>query len=384
MTQAPIAPARRIGAIDALRGIALFGVLAINLESEFRVSIFRQFQTVAPESGWNGIVNTALMLFVDMKAFALFSFLFGVGLAIQFDRLAASPRRTILLVRRLLVLLLFGLIHLVLIWNGDILTEYALAGFVVLPFLFAPSWIIAVAAAIALAFYVLQPMLPSAITFPSSYAITTLVQNANQIYPSGSFPDVLRLRVQELPAMLTLHLFVVPRTIGLFLVGILCWRADLFGETARRHRSLLLIAGIAAIVGGIALALREHDGPGLGSPIILAAGYAALVIAAEQTAAGARCLRWAEPVGRTAFTNYIMQSVVLGFIFYGYGFGLFGKLGSVAGLCLVLVIYVAQIALSHLWLTRFACGPIEWLWRALMYGQAPAFRTTAPPETLAK
>ncbi|MBR0716176.1 DUF418 domain-containing protein [Bradyrhizobium liaoningense] len=374
MTQAPIAPARRIGAIDALRGLALFGVLAINLESEFRVSIFRQFQTVTPDAGCNGVVNTALMLFVEMKAFALFSFLFGVGLAIQFDRLATSPRRTILLVRRLLVLLLFGLIHLVLIWNGDILTEYALAGFVALPFLFAPGWIVAVAAMIALAFYVLQPWLPSAISFPSDYAIYTLVQTANQIYPTGSFLDVLRHRVQELPAMLTLHYFVFSRTIGLFLVGILCWRADLFGATAQRHRTLILIVGVAAIAFGLALAPRPHDDPGLGSPIVLAAGYAALVIAAEQTSIGVRWLRWAEPVGRMAFTNYITQSVVLGFIFYGYGLGLFGKLGSVTGLYLVLVIYVAQSAISRMWLARFAYGPIEWLWRALMYGRAPAFR----------
>ena len=81
-----------------------------------------------------------------MKAFALFSLLFGAGLAIQFERLAKSERRTSLLVRRLVVLLAFGLIHLCLIWNGDILTEYALAGFIVLPFLFGPRWLLAVAA----------------------------------------------------------------------------------------------------------------------------------------------------------------------------------------------------------------------------------------------
>jgi uncharacterized membrane protein YeiB len=231
-----------------LRGLALFGVLAINLETEFRVSIFRQLLPSAPYPGWDGIVDAALNLFVDMKAFALFSFLFGVGLAIQFDRLATSSRRTSLLVRRLLVLLLFGLIHLVLIWNADILTEYALAGFVVLPFLFAPRW------------------------------------------------------------------------------------------------------------------------------IILASGYAALVIAVAQTSIGTKLLRWAEPVGRMAFTNYIMQSIVLGFIFYGYGLGLFGKLGSMTGLLLVLGIYAAQIVMSRLWLAHFAYGPIEWLWRALMYGHAPAFR----------
>lgn len=107
--------------------------------------------------------------------------------------------------------------------------------------------------------------------------------------------------------------------------------------------------------------------------MVLASGYAALVIAAEQTSTGAKLLRFAEPVGRMAFTNYIVQSVVLGLIFYGYGLGLFGRLGSAAGLLPVVTIYAAQVVVSRLWLTHFAYGPIEWLWRAMMYGRAPAF-----------
>ncbi|MGY8662985.1 DUF418 domain-containing protein [Bradyrhizobium sp. UFLA05-109] len=374
IASAPTDPSHRVGAIDALRGLALFGVLLINLETEFRVSIFRQLFPSNPDPTLDGAVDAALALFVDMKAFALFSFLFGVGLAIQFDRLDTSPRRTRLLVRRLLVLLLFGVVHLVLIWNGDILTEYALAGLVVLPFLWAPRWMIAIAAAIMLIFYVLQPVLPSLIAFPDRATLVALVKTANQTYANGSFAEVLALRVQELPAFLPLHLYVFPRTIGLFLVGILCWRGGLFTEATGRCRNLLAIAGFAAAAGGLLLARLTHPPAVLASQIVLASGYAALVIAAEQTSAGARLLRFAEPVGRMAFTNYIVQSVVLGFIFYGYGLGLFGGLGSVAGLLLVVTIYAAQVVVSRLWLTHFAYGPIEWLWRALMYGQAPAFR----------
>src|SRR5882757_10158025 len=107
----PLDPSSRVNSIDALRGIALFGVLAINLETEFRVSIFRQFLPHVPDPGLSGLIDTALDVFIDMKAFALFSLLFGIGLAIQFDRLAPA-QRTRLLVRRLLVLLAFGLIHL--------------------------------------------------------------------------------------------------------------------------------------------------------------------------------------------------------------------------------------------------------------------------------
>jgi uncharacterized protein len=70
-----------------------------------------------------------------------------------------------------------------------------------------------------------------------------------------------------------------------------------------------------------------------------------------------------------AFTNYICQSVVLGLIFYGYGFGLFGKIGMATGLAIALVIYVLQTFTSKWWLQRYRFGPLEWLWRTLMYGR---------------
>jgi uncharacterized protein len=122
----PVAALKRIVGIDILRGIALFGVLAINVVTEFRVSIFQQF---LPDQGGgillDGIVHKVLMVGIDLKALAIFSLLFGAGLAIQFDQLVSHPRRITLLIRRLLVLLLIGIAHLVLVWNGDILIEYA-------------------------------------------------------------------------------------------------------------------------------------------------------------------------------------------------------------------------------------------------------------------
>src|SRR4051812_45049782 len=122
----PLAPSKRIEALDVLRGLALFGVIVIHAVFEFRVSIFAQF---LPEAGnlpaLDRVLQGLLAAAIELKAFALFSLLFGAGLAIQFERLAGHPRRTVLLVRRLAVLLAIGAVHLVLIWNGDILVEYA-------------------------------------------------------------------------------------------------------------------------------------------------------------------------------------------------------------------------------------------------------------------
>jgi uncharacterized protein len=371
----PLAPSSRVSSIDALRGIALFGVLAINLETEFRISIFQQFLPNPSDQGLGRLIDGALDIFIDMKAFALFSLLFGVGLAIQFERLGRTERRTALLVRRLLVLLAFGLIHLFLIWNGDILTEYALAGFVVLPFLFGPTWLTGSGCATFLALFLLQPLLPTLFHFPGHAWLTEHVREANQIYANGTFPEILQFRIREAAAFLPLHSYVFPRTLGLFLLGALSWRMGLFDGSQRVSR-WLRPAAVILIGAGLALtvALPAQHSLGPAGTVLLALGYAALVIAIEATKAGRRWLRWAEPLGRMAFTNYIMQSIILSFVFYGYGFGLFGKLNPVAGLAIVLTVYIAQMMFSRLWLDRFCYGPIEWLWRALMYGRAPPFR----------
>jgi uncharacterized protein len=138
--QGPVASSSRIEGIDVLRGLALFGVITIDVVFEFRVSIFEQF---LPPTGTpiDRALKDALTASIELKAFAVFSFLFGVGLAIQFDRLASNPRRLALLVRRLVVLLMLGAVHLFLIWNGDILVEYAIAGLIAFPFLFGPRWL---------------------------------------------------------------------------------------------------------------------------------------------------------------------------------------------------------------------------------------------------
>src|SRR5258705_8324021 len=204
----PIRPAERIDAIDVLRGVALLGVLAINVVTIFRVSIFQQFLFPKPPLSFAPIdsaIETILTLAVELKALALFSLLFGVGMAMQFARLANSGRRTSLLVRRLLVLLAFGLIHLCLIWNGDILTEYALAGLIVLPFLFGPRWLLAFAALGFLGLYLAMQVFPPAGLFPSMATLAQDVAEARRIYPTGGFLDVLAFRLREIPLIVPLH-----------------------------------------------------------------------------------------------------------------------------------------------------------------------------------
>jgi uncharacterized protein len=384
---APLPPTDRIGAIDALRGIALFGVLTINLVTEFRVSIFEQFLIQRPIQGpLDRVVEALLMLLLAQKALALFSLLFGIGLAIQFDRLSGNTGRVTLLVRRLAVLLAIGLVHLFLIWNGDILTEYAIAGFVVLPFLFGPRWLLATASAVFLGWFLLMPLWPSILPFPSQNWIAEHIAEATKAYGTGSFIEVLAFRIREIPAIATLHFLIFPRTLGLFLFGAFLWRTGLL-RRIEMHRLVLFAFAATALVVGISLSLIDREKALSGrqalglryftiersTPIILALGYGAVVLPAMTTSA-AKILAWAAPLGRMAFTNYLLQSIILGWVFYGYGLGLFGSVGVTAAFALGVLIYVLQILASVWWLNRFRFGPVEWLWRTLMYGTVQPMR----------
>jgi uncharacterized protein len=364
----PLPGIDRLASIDILRGIALFGVMAINVTTEFRVSIFQQFlpadRTAAP---LDRIVEIILDHAVAMKAFALFSLLFGIGLAIQFERMDRE-HRLILLLRRLLVLLGFGLVHLTLIWNGDILTEYALAGLLALPFLFGPRWLLAAGSLTLLGIYVsgVQFLL---VHLPDRDWIARHVQEATHVYGSGSVGDILVFRLQEIGVITPLHLWIFPRTLGLFLLGAFIWRCGVL-QRAAANCIWFVVAGLAALV--ITL-----DAGSLLATVTLALAYAAFIIGAASTPIGARLLGWAAPLGRMAFTNYLMQSLIFGVVFYGYGLALFGKLGAAAALGLGSVVYIAQMVASRWWLSRFNFGPVEWLWRTLMYGRRPPIKSAS-------
>lgn len=360
---------RRLESIDILRGLALFGVLTVNLVTEFRVSIFEQFLPQAPEAdAIDRAVDQVVRNVFELKAFALFSFLFGVGLAIQFERLSETGRPLYWLTRRLLVLLAFGLIHLLLIWNGDILTEYALAALAVLPLLYASSTILGLAAAALLAVYVALPVLHLPPSWPDPAWIESHVEQARQVYRCGSWLEITQFSWHELPALLPLHVHILPRTLGLFVVGMLAWRSGIV-VSSTRHRVKLL--GLASTLGLFGLLLLVC-GSGLFAelaPACLALAFAAIVLLAVQFTPVLVLLRPFAAIGRMAFTNYIAQSIVFGFVFFGYGLGQFGGLRPAQVFASGVALYAAQAWLSSVWLRHYCFGPLEWAWRTLMYGR---------------
>ena len=373
-----VAPTDRISPIDTLRGIALFGVLIINLLKEFRVSIFAQFVPSGPESPADRFLDSFVSYAFEMKAFALFSLLFGIGLGIQFDRLATRDRPLYWLLRRLVVLMGFGLVHLLFIWNGDILTEYALAGLLVLPLMREDKETLAICSLGLFGFYVFMPAWHLPIYWPDSATFTHLVDSANRVYAQGTLAEVIGHNHGELKALFSLHAFVFPRTLALFLLGVCIWRSGL-PQNLQRHRRGLFIFGLIATMSGISLTLAAAvnvfpNTPMFGAymsnlaPTVQALGYAALIAAAVQLPYLGPFLKVFAPLGRMAFTNYIVQSLVFSWIFFGYGLGQFGHMSVTSAFLLGVSVYIAQMIASAWWLRWFRFGPLEWLWRSLMYG----------------
>jgi len=364
-------------------------VLIINTATEFRVSISEQFLPGTTAAGLAGQLSEAVILALHTKGFILFSFLFGVGLAIQFERLAGDNSRFALMVRRLAILLAIGVVHLFLIWNGDILTEYAIVGFAALPFLYGPRWLLTAASVMSLGLFIASPLLPPTVAFPDGTWIARHVEEARQSYGAGSFMAILAFRIDEVRYIAPLHVYALPRTFGLFLLGALAWRTAFFRPA--RSRRLLLVTTCFMLAIGASMTIAAARGEAFGwqlnwqgrgicqslAQLILAAGYGAAIVVLADHARWRKLVGWAGPLGRMAFTNYIAQSVILSLIFYGFGFALFGRLSIAESLAVAVLIYAAQATFSAWWLRGFRFGPIEWLWRSLMYGELQRVPATA-------
>jgi uncharacterized protein len=405
-SSAPLAPVQqteRIQIVDILRGFALFGILFVNM-TIFSHPMQAIVLPTDPSLPWHDRAAVWLIhAFGEGKFYALFSMLFGLGLTLQMGRVEGRGGRFVpLYARRLLVLLGIGLVHAFLIWMGDILIVYALLGFLLILFRKAQPrtlliWVVILIAIPILFNAAITGLVTWASTIPEaapqieqSFAqaeaeFAADLERAAQVYATGNFAEITAQRVRDYFSVGLTGLGVMGFNImAMFLLGLYFGKREIF-KNLEAHRGLflrLLVIGLAlGLTGNLLFATlimpisRVYQtwplflataAQSIGAPLLMLAYVSAFCLLALNPVWGER-LRVLAPVGQMALTNYLTQSIVCTLIFYGYGLGLFGKMGPAAGIGLTILIYLLQIPLSHWWLKHFHYGPAEWLWRSLTY-----------------
>lgn len=395
----PTQPEERIAVLDILRGFALLGILIINMPG-FNLS-WGQGPSGLP--WYSAPIDRAtewLINFLGSGKFnATFSFLFGVGFTLQMARAEArgAPFVTLFL-RRLAALLIFGLAHLLLLWEGDVLHVYALLGVPLMLLRRIPDrWLFALFALLILApiardsfkLYVNEPE-----KFPASYWSARADEDL-RVFGRGSYLDMVKTRarhtiegylehgegwfIDSMGATMLLGLYAGRRRILQDLPAHLPWIRRLMVWALGLGVTCALVFATSETLADRAatrptlLELVSAASYELNRPL-MSLFYISAIVLLSRRAGWSERLAPLATVGRMPLTNYLMQSVICTTLFYSYGLGLFGKVRPSLGLLLSLAIFLAQVAYSRWWMARFRFGPMEWLWRTLTYGRAPAMR----------
>lgn len=397
----PAAASERFDEIDALRGLALFGIMLANLPNFIGLALTEDPVTVARMMGdltqaqLNGFFNFVL----DGKFYTIFSLLFGLGFALQLDRLDArgTDGRAIFR-RRMVILFLIGIFHLSFIWAGDILTLYALIGFILPLFHRLPDrWLLGIAALLLFA----VPLAGTAYFGQSDEAWTGPVFDlGNRVFVAAGgnlevtyfenlrdlwWADLLPRAASEWIYVIgdKLYTWRIPKVMGTMILGMWAGRMLLRGQLIGNVRLLatIAIAGAAiSIPANLVYAQQAPHAQTHWSSLIGTApagiAYAALFLLAAPLMP--RVTTALAAAGRMALTNYLATSVICVAIFYGAGLGLMGSITLLQGWLFGLALFAAMLTWSTAWLKTHKQGPIEALWRKLTYpvrertGTAPA------------
>lgn len=393
----------RIDSLDVLRGFAVLGILVMNIQT-FSMPMAAYVNPTAwgSLSGIDGVVWYLSHLLTDQKMMGLFSMLFGAGIILFTERAAGHGKSAAAYhYRRNLWLLIFGAIHAYLLWYGDVLFLYAVCAFMLYPLRNMTPQKLMIVGVIFLS-------ISSMVFLLSAVGVSTMSdeQIAAEIMPSWS-PSAEQLATEiaayqggwtsqasaRLPATLEMHGFVffiwgIWRAAGMMLLGMALYKFGILSAKAddRVYWRLLaagVLIGLPVIAHGIHWNVRNEwavDSLFIGSQfnywasVLVSVGWmAGLVLILKKGALTWLTSRLAA-VGRMAFSNYIMHTIICGYIFYGHGLGLFSEVERSGQILIVIAIWILQLTISPIWLRHFRFGPLEWLWRSLTYWQAQPFK----------
>ena len=428
---APVADTERFASVDVLRGFALLGILVINIDyfagpsmSMFNPTLHGNF------AGLNRATWIATTLLFNQKFMAIFSMLFGAGLVLMAERAAKrGVQFRSVYYTRVLWLLLIGLVHAYLIWYGDILVPYALCGLLLYPLRrLKPKWLITLG---LIVFMVCVPVyLGTGALFDYmrtcydeveqavaeegeitpvqrsmhdaweqiSKQFETTDQTAKEIEARrGSWVDNLAVNALLSITMQTqaFIFFIFWRVMGLMLLGMGLMKLGVFSAQRSRGFYLTLIVigyglGLPAVAYGTHRLLTHNFDYVMYFKLdavfdyvfslLVSLGHIGVVMLVFKMGILNGLKRGLAAVGRMALSNYLFHSVVMTFIFFWWGLGLFADLGRFHLLAFVLVMWIVQLIISPIWLKHYRFGPAEWVWRSLTYRRRQPMRIIAAPQ----
>ncbi len=403
--EGPTPPSERIVSLDALRGFALLGILIINIQV-FSMPEVVLFNPTA-YGDFNGANYLAWLfgeIFARQKFITLFTVLFGAGVILFTESADRREGSTFpLFYRRNAWLVIFGLLHAYVLWYGDILVAYGLCAFFVVFFRDLPPVRLARLGFVLVAVPSLIEVSSALSVDPASIAAqwepaTAALEAEIEAYRDGWFEQLEHRAPSAFDRQTSgFVIFTFWRAAGSMLLGMALYKWGILTNDRSRGFYARLAAGgavvgLAIILAGIwyihandwaagaALYWRQFNYWG---SFALAGGYIGVLMLIADLWPDGLVTRALAAVGRTAFSNYILQSVLATLIFYGHGLGLFASVTRVEALGIVVVIWMIQVPLSVLWLRFFRYGPLEWIWRVLTYRSMQPMRVSkrTPGET---
>lgn len=383
--------------LDQVRGVALLGILFINIYG-FSIPDAARATPLLIEAtqGFNTYLWALLNLFVDSKFIALFGLAFGASIWLFHFRTLEAQSHQYLYWRRSFWLLVFGLLHAYFLWFGDILTLYAIHGMI------AWWWRRWSNGALMLAIALLV-LIPQLLIFAGNL-VTLIVfgDSVTDIY-SHPEPDVIAAQIahyhqdwlnlvrsaaEQTTSFQLSQILLDTKSLAMMLSGILITRKGFLEPDFPRRRLIqlsVIAIGSGMLITGISLAVNfsagfpAHFTFGFGyqlhalGALPMAVGYFALGLWWSQTNRLINFKHRLAQLGRCTLSGYIMQSLVFGFAFYGFGLGLYGQLQLWQVLLMVIATWGLQLWLANWWLARYRLGPLEWVWRSLAYCRLQSF-----------
>ena len=373
----------RVDSLDILRGFSLLGILLVNMFAFYlpmpHIDLGSWF-TEAKDIIW----HQTLDIYVQSSFYPLFSMLFGYGLAMQYMKSEKTGANFYKFARkRLVILLILGLLHAFFIWWGDILAMYAFCGFMLILFLrFSSGWLLTFGLVINgimqvffLGIYVLAGM---ANTEVEELAVDLeMINNAISAYGTGSWTDAFLQRLHDLSLQMSAGMWIsaLLTILPYMLIGaaLAKWRLIERGKE-------LKVFWIALTISCMALGLYIKSTPFLfnrtylldylkvyvGGPV-LSVGYIGLIVCLCMLPVIHKLLKPVGKAGRMSLTLYIMQSIICTLLFYNFGFGLYGNVDVQMGTLIAIGVFIIQVIFAELWFTKFKQGPLELVVKKLTY-----------------